>query len=29
VTLVTFALSPKDSIKVVGREDLYLGLLPS
>ncbi len=29
VTLVTFALSPKDSVKVVGREDLYLGLLPS
>ena len=28
-TLVTFALSPKDSIRVVGRDDLYLGLLPS
>lgn len=28
-TLVTFALTPKESIEVVGREDLYLGLLPS
>ena len=27
--LITFALSPVDSVKVVGREDLYLGLLPS
>lgn len=28
-TLVTFALTPKESVKVVGRSDLYLGLLPS
>ncbi len=27
--LITFALSPVDSVKVVGRDDLYLGLLPS
>ena len=27
--LITFALTPVDSIKVVGREDLYLGLLPT
>ncbi len=27
--LITFALSPVDSVKVVGREDLYLGLLPN
>lgn len=27
--LITFALTPAESIRVVGREDLYLGLLPS
>lgn len=28
-TLVTFALSPKQSVKVIGRQDLALGLLPT
>ncbi|MFA7265842.1 MAG: RcpC/CpaB family pilus assembly protein [Candidatus Nanopelagicales bacterium] len=28
-TLITFALTPRDSVKVVGKEGLYLGLLPS
>lgn len=28
-TLITFALTPRDSVKVVGKENLYLGLLPN
>lgn len=28
-TLITFALTPRDSVKVIGRDNLYLGLLPN